>query len=92
MMLKIYSMFDSAAKAYSAPFTVRTNGEALRVFYDAMSNPTLHQLRAHAEQFWLVELGQFDELTGDIQGVTDGHIIYGVSVKEQWEANQEVSK
>lgn len=63
--MKIFSVLDAKSEAYLNPFYARTTAEALRMFADA-SNDTKHDFYRFASDFTLVELGDFDQLTGRI--------------------------
>lgn len=57
---------DNAALFYQTLGTVRTEGEALRSFMDAINDPNNKQLHAHPEDFDLYAVGEFDDQTGTI--------------------------
>lgn len=61
-MLKVFSVRDVKVEAYLPPFTMRSKGEALRGFADAVSSKD-SALGQHPEDFVLFYLGEFDELT-----------------------------
>lgn len=63
MKLKIYSVFDSKAKAYNSPFYLRNSGEATRGFADVV-NDGKSQISKYPEDYSLFELGEFDDETG----------------------------
>jgi len=62
-MKLLFSVFDSAAKFYSEPFTALTKGQALRNFVTAVNDKNTY-LYQHPADYTLFELGTFDELTG----------------------------
>lgn len=66
MKTKIYSIYDSKAEAYNQPIFVQTKGQALRAFTDEANNPDSNICR-HAADFTLFEIGEYDQLTGNIQ-------------------------
>lgn len=61
--MKMFSVYDSAAKAFLRPFMAPTRGMALRGFMDACSSPD-HEFAKHASDYTLFEIGSFDEATG----------------------------
>lgn len=61
--LGIYAIKDSKAEAYLPPFTVRTNGEAVRMFDDCIQRDGT-PLHDHSEDFFLYKLGEIDLFTG----------------------------
>lgn len=68
MKLEMYSVFDAAVGAYNRPLFMRSRGEALRSFADAVAKEE-NGFLAHAEHysFWLV--GEFDDSTGVVLSV-----------------------
>lgn len=62
-MLKVFTLFDSAAAAYMAPFYLPTAGVAIRQLQEAKADPK-SALSQHAQDFTLYELGTFDPATG----------------------------
>lgn len=65
MILKIYTVYDSAVGAFMQPFFARSHGEALRNFQDAITD-TKGPFK-HAADVSLFHLGAFDDENGDIQ-------------------------
>jgi hypothetical protein len=65
MKLLMCAVFDSKVSAYSPPFCVKTKGEAIRSFSDAVAdtNTALNKHRADY-RLWLV--GEFDDNTGAV--------------------------
>lgn len=57
--LKVYTIRDAKAEAYLAPFTFRTDGEAIRAFGDSVEKPGT-SLHDHPEDYFLVRIGEFD--------------------------------
>ena len=62
-MQKIYSVHDSAAKAYLPPFFMRTNTEAERAFETTVKDEN-SQFNKYPGDYTLVSMGTFDEDTG----------------------------
>lgn len=62
-VLKVYSVFDSKAQAFLQPFHALNAAVASRMIADAVRQPD-HMFRTHAADFTLMELGDFDDLTG----------------------------
>lgn len=61
----IVAVRDSAANAFSRPFFVPATGMAVRSFTDEVNrNAPDNPMFAHAGDFELYELGEFDEETG----------------------------
>lgn len=60
MLLGVYSIYDTAVKAYSAPIYARNKGEMLRQWSDAV-NDRESKLSRHPSDYILFELGTFDD-------------------------------
>lgn len=65
MNLLMYSVYDKAVKAFLQPFFVRSKGEAIRSFADAV-NKKDHQFGLHVMDFVLFEIGEYDDTTAGI--------------------------
>lgn len=59
MIQKIFTVFDSKAEAYGAPFVMGSRGEALRGFADAVGDSQC-PYNKHPEDYTLFELGEYD--------------------------------
>lgn len=66
MKLKIFSIFDVKAEAYLPPFFLPTVGMATRAFKDCV-NQQGHQFCENPGDYTLFELGEFDDVKGEIQ-------------------------
>lgn len=64
--LGLFTVIDTKAQAALPPFTMRSEGEAIRAFGDSVNKAgtTLHD---HPEDFVLCGIGEFDQLTGLIK-------------------------
>jgi hypothetical protein len=71
MILQMYSIFDSAVKAYLQPFYCRTRGEAIRSFTDAVKNPD-GMFNKHALDYTLIYIGVFDDQSGVVTAEAPG--------------------
>lgn len=69
MKFKIYSVFDSVAKAYLPPFVVSVEAQAVRACYDAVCDKG-HAFGKHPGDYSLFDLGVFDDATGVIESLT----------------------
>lgn len=65
-ILKVYSVYDSKIQAYAQPFFMRTRGEAIRGWTD-VANDSSTNMYKYAEDYSLMELGEYDESTGVFQ-------------------------
>ena len=61
--LLVYSVYDSAVKAFANPMYMRTKGEALRSWSDAANDPKTAMCQ-HPSDYSLMELGEYDDQTG----------------------------
>lgn len=64
-MFHIFSVFDSAAGAYGAPFCDRSVGLAVRSFADECRREE-SQLAKHPQDYMLYLFGSFDEIEGKV--------------------------
>jgi hypothetical protein len=67
MKLNVYSIFDSAAKAYTSPFFMHNDGLAIRAFQDNVNAEQENNISKHPDQFTLFKIGEFDDATGEIK-------------------------
>lgn len=66
-MPNLYSIHDSKAEQYAPPFLARNNGEATRMFSQAVNNrDDQNMLNKYAEDYTLVYIGEFNNETGVI--------------------------
>ena len=65
MKHKIFSIHDSAAGAYLAPFFLHAEGIAIRTFTDCINDPE-HAFGRHPKDYNLMVLGEFDDNNGEI--------------------------
>ncbi len=65
MRHRAFSIFDQKAKAYMTPFYMSEVGMATRAFTD-MVNKDDHPMSAHPEDYVLFEVGQFDDVSGQV--------------------------
>lgn len=66
-MKLMVAVFDKAAEYYMQPFFVRAQGEALRAFMDECAREG-SQFKDHPEHYDLYQLGEFDDLSGAVEG------------------------
>lgn len=63
-MLKMFTVYDSKVEAYMKPFFMRSTGEAIRDFTDAVNASDANSvLSKYPSDYTLFELGDFDENT-----------------------------
>lgn len=61
--MKIFCIYDDAAKAYLQPFFMRSKGEVIRSISSLVVDPE-HTFCKHSQDFTLFELGSYDESSG----------------------------
>ncbi len=66
MRHRVFSIFDQKAKAYLPPFFMPEQGQALRMFGDALQQDK-HVFCAHPEDYVLFEIGMFDDRTAALE-------------------------
>lgn len=65
MIHKIFTIHDSAAGAYLAPFFLHAEGIAIRTFTDCINDDN-HAFGKHPKDYNLMVLGEFDDSNGTI--------------------------
>ena len=70
MVIKIYSIYDEKAEAYSRPYYSSHHGEAIRAFQDAVTEQG-SRFGKHPADYKLYCIGEYDDNTGCIKGVTN---------------------
>lgn len=65
-MIKVFSVYDSKVGAFANPFFAKSNGEAVRMFSDAVNDSTT-SLNKHPGDFTLFGIADFDEETGRLE-------------------------
>lgn len=63
MQLFVYTIYDAAARAFLQPFFVRSKGEAIRSFSDAV-NDEKTQFHKHVGDFSLFYVADYDDNAG----------------------------
>lgn len=64
-MIKIFTIYDTIAKAFLQPMFQPTTGAMLRLWSDSMKDPK-SQFAAHPGDYIMYEIGTYDEFTGTI--------------------------
>lgn len=72
--MKIFTIYDSKAKAYLQPFFSKTEGTAIREA-KMIANQEGHQFNSYAEDYSLFYIGEYDELSGKISSENPVHIV-----------------
>lgn len=65
MIKNIYSMYDTAVKAYMQPIFADATGGLIRELTDLLKNQD-HAFTKHPEDYTLFQIGTYDEKTAEI--------------------------
>lgn len=76
MIYTMAAIYDVKAEFYQPPQFVRSKGEAIRMFKDALNGGD-PMMTAHPEDFKLWYLGEFDALGGKLLLPHDGKSLIG---------------
>lgn len=79
MNLKIVAVRDRAVDAFGVPFFVKHVGEALRSFEDEIRREG-STMGAHADDYDLYVVGDYDDATGSITGSSPVMLATGKSM------------
>jgi hypothetical protein len=82
MKLNVYSIYDSAAKAYTQPFFMHNDGLAIRAFQDNVNAPD-NNIANHPDQFTLFCIGEYDDSSGELSKSTVRSLGTGLEYKNQ---------
>ena len=88
MILTIYSIYDSAAKAYAQPFFMHNDGLAIRAFQDMVNSQDENNIAKHPDQFTLFKLGTFDDQSGNFTSIDPDSKGNGVEYKNLLEKDE----
>lgn len=66
MILKMFSIYDSKAKAFLPPFFLHTEGMAIRTFADCAKDPQ-HAFSRNPQDYTLFCLGSFEDTSGMVE-------------------------
>lgn len=64
----ICSIYDKATEAYMRPFQAQSQGQAVRMFEDLVTQPD-HELAKHPEDYALFQVGTFDDTIGELAAI-----------------------
>ena len=66
MLMNAYSIFDTAAAAYTRPFFMPSDGEAVRACGDIAMDKD-HHVGRHPECYYLCRIGTWNDKTGQLE-------------------------
>lgn len=77
----MYSVYDTAALAYTLPWYLHRREQAIRTFSNMCKDPE-HQYNKNPEDFTLYYLGEYDDENGNIEMMDRPEaLLKGVDVK-----------
>lgn len=79
--MKIFSIFDSKIGTYNVPFFCVTEAEAIRSFSYVINQDPESVVYQYAEDYFLYQIGEFDQETGSVRSVPQKSICGGLSLK-----------
>lgn len=82
MKLNVYSIYDSAATAYTQPFFMHNDGLAVRAFQGNV-NTTDSNINLNPDQFTLFQIGTYDDNSGELISITPKSLGNGLQYKEK---------
>lgn len=85
-------MFDSAAKAYTAPFFMHNDGLAIRAFQDNVNAEQENNISKHPDQFTLFRIGEFDDATGEIKTDVVKSLGTGLEYKNSPDISEDIAQ
>jgi hypothetical protein len=75
MLKTLYSVYDKKSKIYASPFTEVNDGTAIRAIQDLIASNNSHPFARHGEDYELVRVGSFNEMSGHIEEDPQGSVI-----------------
>lgn len=79
--MKIYNIYDKAAKAFGRPMAFTSHGIARRSFHDAVNDPQTEYSK-HPGDYSIHYIADYDEDTGALQPVSMELISEGLALVE----------
>jgi hypothetical protein len=92
MKLNVYSIFDSAAKAYTSPFFMHNDGLAIRAFQDNVNAEQENNISKHPDQFTLFKIGEFDDATGELKTDVVKSLGTGLEYKNSPDISEDIAQ
>ena len=80
--LRICSVHDVKAEAWTTPMFFQSNAQAVRSFGDAVKDKS-SDFGKHPEDYHLYAIGVFDQDEGVVEGHEAVHLIHGANVEER---------
>jgi len=70
------SIYDTAVAAYMRPFTVQSEGQAIRMFIDEVQNRE-SPMHRHAHDYSLFLIGEFTDHNGEVKAIKERCLMKG---------------
>lgn len=88
MKLNVYTIFDAAAKAYTAPFFLPNDGLALRAFIDNVNSTEENNISKHPDQFTLFHVATWDDQQATMEQVEKRSLGNGLTFKNETDTSR----
>lgn len=83
MIHKIVSVYDVKAEFFGTPVFVKSTGEAIRSFGDAVNSKEKdNNFAKYPQDFILFEIGEFDDATGELTERPAIELVKGINIVE----------
>lgn len=79
----MYSIFDSAAKAYATPFFMQNDGLAIRAFQSNVNAEEENNISKYPDQFTLFKIGSYNDETAEIDPITPSSLGNALNFKTE---------
>lgn len=79
MILHMFTVYDSKARAYLPPFFMQSKGAAIRSFDDSVNDPA-SAFHKHPEDYTLMELGTYDDSKAEFD-LLEAHDALGCAIE-----------
>lgn len=83
MKLNVYSIYDSAAKAYATPFFMQNDGLAIRAFQSNVNSNEENNISKYPDQFTLFKIGEYNDENAEIEPITPASLGNALTFKTE---------
>jgi len=88
MKHKVFTIYDSKARAYLVPFFLHEEGMAIRVFADCVNDKT-HQFGKHPEDYTLFIIGTWEDEKAKFAGTISTALATGIELVKPFDPDQQ---
>lgn len=92
MKLNVYSIYDSAAKAYATPFFMQNDGLAIRAFQSNVNSKEDNNISKYPDQFTLFKIGEYNDENAEIDPITPTSLGNAVTFKTETKEDDLIKK